>query len=77
MQPLGRIHTINLSNGLYNEPINQGDRDMIKSGRELAIALSKGEVQFSIVSKALHEKVALWARRKEITITGGVLRMAS
>ena len=50
---------------------------MIKSGRELAIALSKGEVEISVVSKALHSKVALWARRKEITITDGVLRMAA
>lgn len=49
---------------------------MIKSGRELAIALSSGDVMYSSVSKALHRKVALWIKRKEIIMVGGMLRMA-
>ena len=50
---------------------------MIKSRRELAIALSKGDVMYSQVSKALYGSVALWINRKEITSENGILRLAS
>lgn len=61
---------------MYNDYINHGDADMIKSRRDLAIALSKGEVSYCSLSKALHSTVALWIKRREIIMVDGILRMA-
>lgn len=47
-------------------------KEMIKSRRELAIALENGgSVNMKNVSKALGRVVALWAKRNEIIVSDG------
>jgi hypothetical protein len=48
----------------------------IKSTRTLAIELSHGAVDFLSLSKSLHRVVALWAKRGEVVIADGKVRMA-
>lgn len=62
---------------MYNDHINHGDADMkIKSARELAIALSKGSVAISCLSKSLSGVVARWEKRKEVIVEAGMIKLA-
>jgi hypothetical protein len=48
----------------------------ITSRRELAIKLSEGAVDSTMVSIRLAATVKMWERRKEVVIANGVIRLA-
>ena len=59
-----------------NNETQTGDKKMITSRKQLAVALSYGPVEVAKVGKAVQVALKLWASRGEVVIENGFVRMA-
>jgi hypothetical protein len=59
-----------------NNETQTGDKKMITSRKQLAVALSYGPVEVAKVGKAVQAALKLWASRGEVVIENGFVRMA-